>query len=183
MLDPHFQISIQLPQTVPKVDGLKIESCIVHYLADDRLWSQFDEMIYNRQNRNDFGFGALDIEIGLSGFKRKSYPEVYTKCFLLRTDNDLLIRPMKTTNNKSLSKINKQGELAIGIRYYFQSDEEVKKLTASKQIMFEFFAALGNSRNTYAFMCQLAKCEESWEIQMANTYRLRDKDNIKTLMD
>jgi hypothetical protein len=185
MLD--FNINVELKPNVvhvePGTDCLLLTSCTIHSFDDNRIWSAFDEMCYNDLNSNDYGFGAIDFEIGFSGYKGKSYPALYTKCFALRTDNDLLIKPMKFKNNKSHSKINQRGETVIGIRYYLRTEREIEKLKNCGRLMFESFFALDKPKNTYAFMCQLCKKDEGWEVEAANTYRCKDNENIKWLID
>lgn len=186
MLDLNFSLEVKPDMTLSRtsqIDGLRIEGCAIHCFADNRLWSDFDDLSYNRLNMNDRGFGVLDIEISFSGYKQKAYPDVYTKCFVLRTDNNLVIKPLKTTNGKSISKINMRGELVVGLRYYFRSEEEIEKLKNCMDLSFEAFLALGSMKNTYAFMCQLVKTNATWEMKEGNTYRLRKYDNIKSLID
>ena len=157
---------------------------MLHYFSDNRLWSSFDELSYNCLNRNDYDFGVLDFEIGFTGYNGEAYPKVYTKCFRLLTDEKTLIKPIKYTNESSLSKINQKGELVIGIRYYFKTVEEVNKLINCRQILLESFFALGKKNNTYAFACQMHRDDNNkWTCVYANTYRMKMKQNIEFLMD
>lgn len=185
MFDIGFEFSPTfIPKENKKIDELVISSCAIHYFSDNRLWSSFDELSYNCLNRNDYGLGVLDFEIGFTGYKGIAYPKVYTKCFRLLTDKKTLIKPMKYTNEASLSKINQKGELVIGTRYYFRTEEEVKKLLKCKQILFESFFALEKKTNTYGFACQMHRDDNNaWKCEYANTYRMRKKDNIASLMD
>lgn len=185
MFDVAFEFSPTfIPKENKKIDELVVSSCAVHYFSDNRLWSSFDELSYNRLNRNDYGLGVLDFEIGFTGYKGIAYPKVYTKCFSLLTDGKTLIKPMKYTNEASLSKINQKGELVIGVRYFFRNEKEVTKLLNCRQILFESFLALEKKTNTYAFACQMHKDDtNNWTCAYANTYRIKKKSNIKFLMD
>lgn len=185
MLDLNISLEVNptLTNMAPGTDRLLLTSCAIHSFEDNRIWSAFDEMCYNDLNHNNHDLGLIDFEIGFSGYSGKSYPEVYTKCFALRTDNHLLIKPMKFENNKSHSKINHRGETVIGIRYYLRSEEEIQKLQSCNRLMFESFFALDKPQNTYALMCQLSKKDHGWEIECANTYRNKDNENIKWLID
>ena len=185
MFDIGFEFSPNLiPKDNKKIDEIVISSCSIHYFENNRLWSCFDELSYNCLNHNNYGLGVIDFEIGFTGYKGKSYPKVYTKCFRLLTDEKTLIKPMKYTNEYSLSKINQKGELVVGIRYYFRTEEEVNKLLNCSQLLFESFVALGKKTNTYAFACQMHKDNNNnWICSYANTYRMRKKDNIKYLFD
>lgn len=182
-LNITIEIHPNLENMVPGTDRLFLTSCAIHSFGDKRIWSAFDDMCYNDLNYNNHDFGFIDFEIGFSGYSGKPYPEVYTKCFALRTDNHLWIKPKKFENNKSHSKINHRGETVIGIRYYLRSEEEIQKLQTCGRLMFESFFALDKPQNTYAFMCQLRKNDEDWEVEAANTYRCKDNENIKWLVD
>lgn len=183
-----FNINLQFPfaASMPSkgdVDRLVVSSCAIHLFSDDRIWSGFDEETYNALNRNDWGLGVLDLEIGFSGYTGTAYPKVYTKCFVLRTDNNWRIKPMKFSNETSESKVNQRGETIIGIRYYFREDREIEQLLSCERLMFECFFALDNPKKVYGLMCQLRKSESGWEAECANTYRPSHAKNIKGLMD
>ena len=184
MLDLHIDLTPTF-QYQPKVadDQLVIASCAIHPLEENRIWSAFDEMCYNDLNDNEYGLGAVDFEIGFTGYSGKPYPKVYAKCFALRTDNGLWIKPMKFLNTTSESKVNQRGETVIGIRYYFKNKQEIELLEKSSRLMFESFFALGNHRKVYAFMCQLRKVDSEWKAEFANTYRNTGNDSIKSMID
>ena len=186
MLD--FNINLEFnpePALIPKGrdDCLVITSCAVHLFSDNRIWSGFDEMCFSDLNYNNYNLGAIDFEIGFAGYTGTPYPKVYTKCFALRTDNGLWIKPMKFDNHTCESKINHRGETVIGIRYYFKDEREIELLQNSKRLMFESYFALGNHRKAYAFMCQLCKEENGWKAEYANTYRNTGNDSIKNMID
>jgi len=184
MFDIELDFSPTFIPREKKIDELVISSCSIHYFSDNRLRSEFDELSYNCLNCNDYGFGVLDFEIGFTGYRSVAYPKVYTKCFRLLTDKKTLIKPLKYTNFSSLSKINQKGELVIGIRYYFRTQEEVIELINCRQLLFESFIALDKKTNTYGFACQMHRDDNgNWECEYANTYRRRRKDNITSLMD
>lgn len=175
---PDFSLPVK-----DKVDRIVVASCAVHLFSNNRLWSAFDELCYDALNSNDFGLGVLDLEIGLAGYTGSAYPKVYTKCFDLRTDNGLLIKPMKYSNIPHASKVNQRGETIISIRYYFRNEDEISKLCRCERLMFEFYIALDDPKNTYAMMCQLCKQGDTWSAEYANTFRPQYADNIKHLMD
>lgn len=166
-----------------KVDRLVVSSCAIHLFSDKRIWSEFEEETYSYLNGNNWGLGVVDFEIGFAGYSGMAYPKVYTKCFVLRTDSNWRIKPMKFSNETSCSKVNQRGETIIGIRYHFRDEQEIERLTSSECLMFECFFALDNPKNVYGLMCQLRKSETGWEAEFANTYRLEHAKNIKYLMD
>ena len=167
-----------------KVDVLTISSCAVHYFAAGRLWSQFDESSYCYLNSNDTGCGVIDIEIGFMGYTGQPYPKLYTKCFRLLTEDKTLIKPLKTSNETFASKVNSNGELIVSLRYHFHDEDEINSLINCKKLLIESFVAFDKPTNTYGFAIQLERDEDDkWVSKMANTYRIRKKDNIKYLMD
>ena len=167
-----------------KIDRLVITSCALHYCGkDQRIISDFDDLCYNQLNGNNRGFGFLDIEVGFAGHTGVPYPKVYTKCFRLFTNNQLLIKPLKVINNTSDSKVSQRGETVIGFRYYFRNADEVEKIASAKKIMFDSFFALHQSNNTYGLACQLRKDGGKWTADYANTYRIYRHANIKWLND
>ena len=186
MLD--FNISLEFNPDLARIpqnkdDQLVITSCAIHFPAEKRIWSGFDEMCYNDLNRNDFDLGVIDFEIGFSGYTGKPYPKVYTKCFVLRTDTGFRIKTMKFSNDTSESKVNQRGETVIGIRYYVRDEKEIEQLQKCNCLMFESFFALGDHRKTYAFMCQLRKDGDVWKAEHANTYRNTGTRSIKSMCD
>lgn len=187
MLDINFNTEFKPEvklQTKGSVDALVISSCAVHmYPNDDRMVSDFDDLCYNELNNPTKNYGMVDFEIGLNGYSGSAYPQVFTKCFSLHTDDFLLIKPLKLFNNCSESKINERGEMVIGIRYYFKNKDEVVRLSNCKRFLFESFFALEKPKNVYAIMCQFEKVDNVWKIKYANTYRPRHARNIKDLID
>lgn len=186
MLD--FNISLDLSPdlsavTDKKDDRLIITSCAVHMFEDNRIWSAFEEMCYSDLNVNNYGLGAIDFEIGFSGYSGKPYPKVFTKCFALRTDTGFRIKPMKFSNQTCDSKINQRGETVIGLRYYFREEAEINELLKCRRLMFEAYFALDNPKKTYAFMCQLRSDGANWVAEAANTYRNTGNDSIKNMID
>lgn len=183
-----FNINIEFP-TIREMDcqkakdQLMVSSCAVYMFEGNRIWSAFDEMCYNYLNNNDFGYGAVDFEVGFSGYTGKPYPKVFIKCFALRTDTNLNIKPMKTTNFPSESKVNHRGETVIGMRYHFRSAREADELMKCNRLMFEAYCALENPKKTYAFMCQMRKTEDGWKAEYANTYQNTGNDSIKNMID
>ncbi len=187
MLD--FNVSLEFNPdikvvTKSDIDALIITSCAIHISAnDDRMYSDFDDQTFNKLNCATDDLGFIDFEIGFAGYSGKPYPKVYTKCFMLYTDNFQLIKPMKMNNHTSESKINQRGETVIGIRYYFKTRDEIQKIISCNNLLFDGFLALGKPQNTYAFVCQLQKKEEIWTAKYANTYRPHYAKNIKGLID
>ena len=90
---------------------------------------------------------------------------------------------MKRKNNPAYSKVDQDGNLVVGIRYYFNCKEEIEKILQCNNILVEGFIALEKPKNVFGVMCQMKKIVSSWEITEAYTYRHRYAKNIKYLID
>ena len=186
MLDANIKllaIEASVPEKTEDIsEVLLIKERQIYVFDDTRIYSELDESTFSDQNSNN-GYGMLKAEFVVSNnVVRESYPEFYTKCFVIRTDTGARIKPMKMSDRPTCSKINQKGELVIGIRYFFRNKEEIKYLAECKSILVEGFIALGNVKNVFGIMCQLKK-DEKWEISSAYTYKPRNAKNIKNLMD
>lgn len=183
-IDKIFSIEASLPNKVkrkPKV--LLLRACNMYIFSEDRIYSELEAQTFDLLN-DSIGYGMLDIEFVFeNNIESEVYPQFYTKCFVIRTDTELKIKPMKMTNFANASKINQNGELVIGIRYYFRDKEEIEKIITSENLLVEGFVALGKPTNTYGVMCQLQKKKKHWKISDAYTYRPKGCRNIKHLMD
>ena len=186
MLDTNIKFSIEASLPVkteesPKV--LLLRACNMYLYDENQVYSEFEEQTFDALNLNE-GFGSLNIEFTLDkNIVNQGYPQFYTKCFVIRTDTGLRIKPMKSRNDPNSSKINQNGELIIGICYYFKNEEEVKEIIKSKKILVEGFIALENVTNVFGIMCQLQKSDPNWEIATAYTYKPCYAKNIKHLID
>lgn len=183
-IDKLFSIETQLPnQTNCSSKVLLLRACNVYILEDNRIYSELEEQTFDPLNKNS-GCGILDIEFAFeNNIVSESYPEFYTKCFVIRTDTKVIIKPMKSTNYPHYSKINPNGELVVGIRYFFNDKRDKEKIMSCKSILVEGFIALGNVKNVFGIMCQLQKNESGWGITTANTYQPKYAKNIKYLID
>ncbi len=180
----NFVIAAKLPDK--KIDNNKvllIKECKLYICDVDRIYSELEEQTFSIQNYND-GIGMLDIEFVFdNNITYNKYPQFYTKCFVIRTDNDLRIKPMKFSNEPSSSKINQNGDLIIGIRYFFEDKNDIEKLMSCDNILVEGFIALDTAKNVYGLTCQLQKDDDKWEIATAYTYKPKYAKNIKNLID
>lgn len=189
MLDANlitFSFNAKAKEKITKIEkALIIKSCRVYIFSQDRIYSEFDEMSFNYLNNNDYGFGTLQIEIVfLNGITSNPYPDFFTKCVVIRTNNGLIIKPMKFSNEKSYSKVDEEGNLIIGISYFFQAINEISMIKECASILVEGFISLERHRNVYGVMCQVSKIEDQkWEIDSAYTYKPSYAKNIKNLID
>ena len=75
------------------------------------------------------------------------------------------------------------GDLVIGIRYFFDDEQQMEKIKECNNLLVEGFIALGKPNNVYGIMCQLRKGKRKWKILSAYTYKPKYADNIKWLFD
>lgn len=189
MLDTNIDKLITIEAKVPDraesatEKALLLRACNIYICNDNRIYSELEEQTFDALNDNE-GYGVLDIEfIFANNVVKKEYPKFYTKCFVLRTDTGVRIKPMKCTNIPSASKINQNGELVVGISYYFRSEKEIEQILVCNSLLVEGFIALGSPRNVFGVMCQLKKGKKKWKITSAYTYKPKYARNIKYLID
>lgn len=180
----NFVIAAKLPDK--KIDNNKvllIKECKLYICDVDRIYSELEEQTFSVQNSND-GIGMLDVEFILdNSITDNKYPQFYTKCFVIRTNNGLKIKPMKFRNDPASSKVNQNGDLIIGIRYYFRDKSDIGKLMSCENVLIEGFIAFDKVNNVYGVTCQLQKIGDKWEITTAYTYKPKYAKNIKNLID
>lgn len=163
--------------------ALQFRNCKVIIFGDSRIYSEFEEYAFDTLNSN-YGLGTLEIELAFeNNVTGKDYPEFFTKCFVLRTDTKYYIKPVKYRTDACCSKINEKGELVIGFRYFFKSEEDIEKIMNCNSILIESFIALEKKKNVYGIMCQLKKANEEWQVEMAYTYKPKYAKNIANLID
>jgi len=165
-------------------NALLLKACNIYLFSEGRMFSEFDEMTFSRLNRNDYGFGTLEIEFVFANrVTKEAYPDFYTKCFVVKADTGKFIRTMKYKNDKYCSKVNQDGDLVIGIRYFFVNEDEINHIQECNALLVEGFIAFGKPQNVYGLMYQLQKEESGWQISSAYTYKPKYASNIKTLID
>ncbi len=188
MLDSQFTLFSIEASSHAKAEAhsnaLLFKACNVYIFGEGRIYSEFEEMTFDTLNSNDYGCGTLEIEFVFTNrVTQEPYPNFYTKCFVIRTDTKSFIKPMKTKNTKCRSKIDQNGDLVLGIRYYFRNEEEIKLIQNCSALLVEGFIALKKPQNVFGIMCQLKKQEATWQISSAYTYRPEYARNIKQLID
>lgn len=170
-------------RTEMRSKALLFRGCKIYAFSEDRIYSELEEQTFDALNTNE-GRGVLEIEFAFeNNVVSEGYPQFYTKCFVVRTDTNVLIKPMKMANYPSNSKLNQNGELAVGISYFFRSKSEIEGIKRCKNLLVEGFIALGKPTNVFGVMCQLEKTETGWKISSAYTYKTKYAKNIKKLID
>lgn len=189
MLDAKYTLFSYVANNNQKISSLLkallIKTCRAYVFSQGRVYSEFEEMSFDYLNSNDYGFGTLQIEfVFANGVTESPYPDFYTKCFIIRTDNDLSIKPIKIGTQKRYSKVDEHGDLVIGISYYFTSEIEIEKIGKCESLLVEGFISLDKPNNVFGVMCQLSKnADSTWSITSSYTYKPRYAKNIKNLLD
>lgn len=180
-----FSFSASAPAiTPPESHALILKECKVYAFSAGRIFSEFEELTFDSLNCNDYGFGTLELELTFSsGIVKEAYPDFYTKCVVIRTDKQFFIKPMKMRNRAHCSKINRVGDIVVGLRYYFRSEKEIQQIVSCTSLLIEGFVALGKPQNVFGIMCQLEKEGSTWQISSSYTYKPKYAKNIKRLLD
>ena len=188
MLDTNVDKILSIEVAVPeKVENkrriLLLRACKVYVFGNGRIYSELEEQTFDYLNSNE-GYGVLDIEFVFeNNVTSKNYPTFCTKCFAMRTDTNIVIKPMKSLNKFCNSKINQNGELVVGIRYFFRNERDIERIKSSKSLLVEGFIALEKTINVYGVMCQMQRTGKNWKIVSAYTYKPLYARNIKNLID
>lgn len=168
-----------------KSKALILSGCRVD-LIQKVPYSEFDELNFYFLNNNDFGFGITNIELSFENNFIDPYFIFYIQCVTIRSDNGVLCKINKNAIPKRLklgnyTKITKEGKIALGLKYYFRTQEEVEALINCNAFCIEGFLALKQKTNVYGFMVQIVKYDDEWVMEAGNTYRIHKHSSIEHL--
>lgn len=173
-----------------RTERLILDSCKA--IIYDKTYSELDELSFANLNNNDYDFGYIEYEFGFKESFSNPYMRFYIACFALRMN--LLGYPIKLNiighpkgepkflYPSNYTKVNKYGNMALGIRFFFRNEEERNAILNSGEICIEGNISLGSKRNVYDIMCRIVKKEDRWEIEDAYTYRTHPKTYIYSLI-
>lgn len=183
-LDKIWGIEATVPnKSDEKSNALILRACNFSVFGKNKIWSEVEMLCFDVLNHNN-NFGMMDIEfVFQNNVVEEAYPEFYTKCFVLRTDTGKFIKPMKRSNYPNCSKINQNGELVVGVRYFFHDEHDIDKIKKCNEMLIEMFVALGKQTNVFALKCDLVKTKDNWEITSAYTCKPKYARNVKRLYD
>lgn len=191
MLDNSVTLfNVSLPDISINESDKRLVLCTCKAIVHDSLYSEFDEMSYACVNLNNYGFGYIDYEFSFIENLNNPYMKFYISCFSFRmntlgyTIKENCPRPVKRLkflSPKNFTKVNMNGNLTFGIRYFFKSMEERVAFLTNKEICIEGFVALGKKNHTYGIMCRLSRDNDEWKIIDTNTYRSNHKAYIYSL--
>lgn len=180
-----FNVSLQSGAENSTDERLILCSCKAKMF--EKTYSEFDELTFALLNSNDYGHGLVEFEFSFLEKFKNPYMDFYVSCFSFRMDslkhaikkNGLKYR-RKTAGllPKNYTKVNKNGNLSMGICYFFASAEEREAFLNCKEICVEGFVAFGKRTNTYNIMCRLAQQDGEWDIIDAYTYRRNGNHDV-----
>lgn len=172
-----------------KPNRLIFNSCKA--IISDKLFSELDELNFANLNTNDYGLGYIDFEFGFKENFTNPYMKFYASCFDIRTNKSPCpIRLDSIRLNKdrrrflidNYTKVDKFGNLAFGIRFFFRSEEERNALLTCECLCIEGSISFGNKHNVYDIMCKLEKDKNGWRLDDAFTYRKNPRTHIDSLI-
>lgn len=183
-----FEVNIDNTSQRERGNRISIASCkatIYNYFNEEKPYSEIDEeSIISLNYNNDFGY--IDFEFAFNENFRTPYMEFYASCFAFR-----LIKPKATIKlngvqnfNKPLfkevysTKVNKDGKLSCGIRYYFKEENDKQAFIECEELCLEGRIALGKKRNVYGIVVRLKKENNDWIVLDANTYKDKGFNSI-----
>lgn len=172
-----------------KTDRLVLNSCKAIFY--DKTYSELDELTFADLNNNDYGFGYKEYGFGFMEHFNNPYMNFYVSCFALRTNSlgrPILLntprpnRKLKYMMPNNYTKVNQNGNLSFGVRFYFRNHEERDALLNCDELCIEGSVALGKKRNVYDVMCRIVKADNDWKLDEAYTYRTHPKTHIYSLI-
>lgn len=183
-----FDVKTQNSNANTNSNRLVINSCkaIVHY----KIYSELEELNFANINSNNYDYGYIEYEFGFNEKFENPYKTFYISLFAIR--GNLLGYPIKinpprpsTTPkirlNKNYSKVNKDGNMSLGVRYFFRSLKEREALIDGDEVLIEGCIALDTRKNNYDIMCRIIKDGDEWILDEANTYRTHKKMDLYRL--
>lgn len=183
-----FDVKTQNSSANTNSNRLVINSCkaIVH----DKIYSELEELNFANINSNNYDYGYIEYEFGFNEKFENPYKTFYISLFAIR--GNLLGYPIKinpqhpsTTPkrrlNKNYSKVNKDGNMSLGVRYFFRSLKEREALIDGDEVLIEGCIALDTRKNNYDIMCRIIKDGDEWILDEANTYRTHKNIDIYNL--
>ena len=169
-----FNVSVS-PVEKKSNKTLILSGCRV-VLAEESIYSEIEEFNFYLLNSNDYGFGLMSLEMFFEG-DICDYSSFYIKCVTLRINGKPIFKidkgPVASRSlNKYYTKITKDGTMALGVDYFFRTEEERQAILNCNSLCFEGFMALKNKLNVYSFVCKAQKSGSEWSLLEGNTYKI-----------
>ncbi len=183
MLDNNFTLfNLDLPGKDVKNDSVVITGVNATISRKSEVYSELEELSFSPLNNNDYGLSFMRVEICLENNFKESYFEFYAACFSIRTDLGTINKLNGNPHEKCYSKINKSNKVAVGIQYYFRSEEEIKAIKNCTEFCIEGCIAFGKKNKVYDIMCRITQKDETWQLMDANTFRTHKNQSIHEIV-
>ena len=160
------------------------QNCLVLRVCKAKLfdcktpYSELNELTFSLLNRDDFGYGWIDIEFCFDMAEIYAYQPFYAACFAIRTDNGIRCKLNGNPKMKCASKINSNNQIVIGVTYYFRDQEEREKILSASKIAIEGNIAFRKKTRVYGIICFLVQDEGKWRMEEANTLLRLERKSI-----
>lgn len=174
--------NIVLPNNIVSNNEVLILSGCKTAVAENKIYSEFEELNCCFLNANDYNCGNMIIHLFFDYAFKNPYLRFYVNCISIRTNDGILCKVDGVSlHDENFTKITKEGKLSICIGYFFRSEREYAKIINCKSFCVEGFAAFGKKNNVFAFMCSIEQNENGWMLSDGNTYKIYKKVNISKL--
>lgn len=175
-----FEVNLPLKENKKPSTALILSGCRAT-ISDKIAYSEQNELNFYALNNAD-NFGKLDIELSFENTIKNPYMRFFVRCVTIRTDNERICAIDKNgyVQVKNYTKVTKEGKMAIGITYFFRSEEERQKLSSCNSCCIEGFVSFKNKTTIYGFVCRAVCLKESWELVDGNTFRTALHTNIES---
>lgn len=191
MLDAKITLfDVKIQRISPNFDSnrLVLNSCKA--IVYENTYSEFNELNFANINDVDLKYGCIEYEFGFDEKFKDPYKKFFISIFEIK--GDMLKFPIKIDPPRpsiktkpffpeNYTKVNKNGNMVLGVRYYFRNYEEKRALLDGKEVLIEGCIALGKRYNIYGIMCRIKKGEKEWILEEANTYRIHKNTDIYSL--
>lgn len=155
------------------ISGLKVT------LYDEKQYSEIDENNFFYINQNDYNGEKMKIEISINNTIDNPYCNFYMNCLSISIDNKKTKFNQLNIDQDTITKINKEGKIVMGLGYFFKNKKEYFDTLDCNSIQIEGLFALGKKDNVYGFMYKIRKQNEKWDKFEANTYKLSKNKSIE----
>lgn len=181
MLDTEIKFfEVQLPSKQVKNEALVFNGCNAYIKDSKTIYSEFEELNFCYLNANDYNANSLEIEFCFENCLDQPYHWFYANCFSIRTDNNAIIKLDSSNLSKALSKVNMKNQMVLGVGVFFRKKEEYQLVKKCNSILIEGFLALDKYNNTYALSCKLERENGTWNVIYGNTFKMKEKDDIRS---
>lgn len=180
MLDTNVKLfEFHLPKQDVKSNALVLSGCVanLHQKAEHAIYSELEQWSHVLLNSNDYD-KSIQIDFCFCNNYHNMYQKFWARCFSIRTDNGVLYKINgKRTRWNTVTKVNREGEMVLGIKIYLE-EGVYNALMEANVILVEGFVALKHKYNTYGIATQLLKRDNKFEVLFADTYKYKRFDNI-----